>query len=162
MHEARPLHGYDGDEGDSASRKPFLRSVVDLTVSRASAFWSMFRFVKETYVWLAWIPLLFVAAGMAMNFLAVQMNHGIMPVVVLPSWGTIANNDKMHVVASANSRCLFLCDWIHLYATGDVASPGDWLIRVGNFSKWPLVWMWVGFSSGRSIWRKLIGSYAQA
>jgi hypothetical protein len=141
----------------------FPESAVHLAVSRprSSAFCSMFRFVKETHVWLVWIPLLLLGLGIGMNLLAVTLNHGIMP-VVLPPWGTIAGNDKLHVAAGANSRCLFLCDWIHVYAGADVASPGDWLIRVGNFLKWPVVWMWVGFCCGQSTCRKLIGSYANA
>jgi Family of unknown function (DUF5317) len=122
---------------------------------------AMFRLVKETYVWLVWIPLLLLGLGIGMNFLAVTMNHGIMPVVLPPS-GTIADKDQMHVAATANSRFLFLCDWIQLHATRDVASPGDCLITAGDFLKWPLVWMWVGFSWGQSTWRKLIGSYANA
>jgi hypothetical protein len=157
------LHGREGDDSNLAYVRPFPEAAVDLTLSPSAGptFWSTFRFVKETGVWIAWIPLLLVVFGVGMNFLAVRMNHGIMP-VVLPSWGRIGENDKMHVVASANSRCLFLCDWIHLHSGGDVASPGDWLIRAGNFLQWPLVWMWIGISWGRSTWRKLIGSYANA
>jgi uncharacterized protein DUF5317 len=160
---AQKLNRCKDDDGDSAHRKPFPESAVDLVVSRSRswAFWSMFRFVKATYVWLVWIPPLLLGLGIGMNFLAVTMNHGIMPVVLPPS-GTIADKDKMHVAATANSRFLFLCDWIQLHATRDVASPGDCLITAGDFLKWPLVWMWVGFSWGQSTWRKLIGSYATA
>jgi len=160
---AQKQKGYKEDDGNSAHRKPFPESDVDLAVSRPRswAFWSLFRFVKGTYVWLVWIPLLFLGLGIGMNFLAVTMNHGIMPVVLPPS-GTIADKDKMHVAATANSRFLFLCDWIQLHATRDVASPGDYLIAAGDFLKWPLVWMWVGFSSSQSTWRKLIRSSANA
>jgi len=156
-------HNYEDDDSGRAYLKPFRESAVHLAVSRPRicAFWSMFRFVKETYVWLVWIPLLLLGLGIGMNFLAVTMNHGIMPVVLPPS-GTIADKDKMHVAATANSRFLFLCDWIQLRATRDVASPGDYLITAGDFLKWPLVWIWVGFSWGQSTWRKLIGSYANA
>jgi Family of unknown function (DUF5317) len=141
----------------------FPESAVRLAVSRprSSAFCPMFRFVKETYVWLVWIPLLLLGLGIGMNLLAVKLNHGIMP-VVLPPWGTIADNDRIHVAATANSRFLFLCDWIQRHATRDVASPGDFLITAGDFLKWPLVWMWVGFCCSQCTWRKLIGSYANA
>ena len=147
----------------SAHREPFPASAMDLAVScsRSWFFGSPLRLVKETYVWVVWIPLLLLALGIGMNFLAVTMNHGIMP-VVLPSCGTIADKDKMHVAATANSRFLLLCDWIQLYATRNVASPGDFLIAAGNFLKWPLVWIWVGFSSGQSTWRNLIRSSANA
>lgn len=73
--------------------------------------WSVFRLIKETRVWLFWIPPLLLGLGIGMNFLAVTMNHGIMP-VVLPPWGTIAVTDKMHVAATANSRSSFF------YVTG--------------------------------------------
>lgn len=120
--------------------------------------WSVFRLIKETRVWLFWIPPLLLGLGIGMNFLAVTMNHGIMP-VVLPPWGTIAVTDKMHVAATANSRFLFLCDWIQLHGTARVASPGDFLITLGDFLKWPLVLIWVGFNWGQAKWRKLRGSY---
>lgn len=156
------LNSYKTDDGDSAHHGPFPESAVDLAISPSRwAFWSLFRFVKETYVWLVWIPLLLVGLGIVMNFLAVTMNHGIMP-VVLPSCGTIAEKDKMHVAATAHSRFLFLCDWIQLHARKNVASPGDFLITAGDFLKWPLVWMWVGLSSSQSAWRKLIRSSANA
>jgi Family of unknown function (DUF5317) len=119
------------------------------------------RFVAESYVWLVWIPLLLLATGIGMNLLAVTMNHGNMP-VVLPPTGVIAEKDSMHVAATANSRFLFLCDWIQLQTARHVASPGDFLITAGDSLKWPLVWMWVGFTLGHSTWRKLIGSYASA
>jgi hypothetical protein len=158
---AQNVNGYKGGDGESAHHKPFPDSAVDLPISHARswAFWSIFRFVKETYVWLVWIPLLLLGLGISMNFLAVTMNHGIMP-VVLPASGIIAHEDNMHVAATANSRFLFLCDWIQLHASRDVASPGDFLITTGGFLKWPFVWMWLGFSWGQSTWRKLIGSYA--
>jgi len=154
-------HGYEDDDEDCAYGKPFRESAVAVSRPRSWAFWPMSRFIKETYVWLVWIPLLLLGLGIGMNFLAVTMNHGIMP-VVLPPWGTIADKDKMHVAATTNSRFLFLCDWIQLYATGAVASPGDCLITVGHFLKWPLVWMWVGFNWGQFKWRKLSGSYGNA
>jgi hypothetical protein len=142
---------------------PFRTSAVDLAVSRSRSwfFWSLFRIIKETHVWLVWIPLLLLVLGIGMNFLAVTMNHGIMP-VVLPSFGIIADRDKIHVAATANSKFLLLCDWIQLYATRNVASPGDFLITAGNFLKWPVVWIWIGFSSSQSTWRKLIRSSATA
>lgn len=157
------LHGYEHDHRDCAYRKPFREPAVDLAVlrPRSSAFWSMFRFLKETYVWLVWIPLLLLGLGIGMNFLAVTMNDGIMP-VVLPPWGTLAAIDKMHVAATAHSRFLFLCDWIQLYTTSNVASPGDCLIKAGDFLKWPLVWMWVGFNCGQSRWRELSAFYGNA
>ena len=92
-----------------------------------------------------------------MNLLAVMMNHGTMP-VVLPHLGMIGGNDKMHVAATANSRFLILCDWIHLHATKRVVSPGDFLITAGDSLKWPLIWMWVGLSWGQATWRKLLAS----
>jgi Family of unknown function (DUF5317) len=136
---------------------------VDLPISRprSCAFRSMFRLVRETYVWLVWIPLLLLAVGIGMNRLAVAMNHGTMP-VVLASSGAIAHNDKMHLAATADSRLLFLCDWIQLHASRDVASPGDYLITAGDLLKWPVVWVWVGVSWGRSTWRNLIDSYEHA
>jgi hypothetical protein len=154
------LHAYEDDDADPAYRKPFRESAAHLAVSfpRSCAFWSMFRFIKETYVWLVWIPLILIGLGIGMNFLAVTMNHGVMP-VVLPPWGAIADKDKMHVAATAHSRFLFLCDWIQHYATGDVASPGDCLIRVGDFLKWPLVCMWVGFISRQVKGRANISFY---
>jgi Family of unknown function (DUF5317) len=157
------VSGYKGNDGDTAHREPFSESAVDLAVSqsRSWAFCSPLRLVKETYVWVLWIPLLLLVLGIGMNFLALTMNHGIMP-VVLPSCGTIAEKDKLHVAATAHSRILFLCDWIQLHAARNVASPGDFLITVGNFLKWPLVWMWVGLSSSQSTWRKLIRSSANA
>src|SRR5579884_2105116 len=106
---------------------------------------SMVQLVKETYAWLVWIPLLLLALGIGMNSLAVTMNHGIMP-VVLPASGTIAHEDKIHLAATTNSRFLFLCDWIQLHTCRGVASPGDCLIAAGELLKWPVVWMWVGFS----------------
>ena len=154
---AQKLNGYiDYGEGATAHREHFTQAGVELTVSRSRsrAFWAL-RFVKESYVWLVWIPLLLLGLGIGMNLLAVTVNHGIMPVVLPPS-GIIADKDKMHVAATANSRFLFLCDWIQLHATKHVASPGDFLITAGDFLKWPLVWMWVGFSWGQSTWRKLI------
>ena len=154
---AQKLSGYmDYGEGATAHRKHFTQAGVELTVSRSRswAFWAL-RFVKESYVWLVWIPLLLLGVGIGMNLLAVTVNHGIMPVVLPPS-GIIADKDKMHVAATANSRFLFLCDWIQLHATKHVASPGDFLITAGDFLKWPLVWMWVGFSWGQSTWRKPI------
>ena len=158
---AQRLNGYKAENGNPTHRKIFPESVLALTVlrSRSWGFWSIFQFIKKTYVWLVWIPLVLLGLGIAMNFLAVTMNHGIMP-VVLPPAGIIDDNDKMHVAATANSRFLFLCDWIQLHATKRVVSPGDFLIIAGDFLKWPLVWMWAGFSWGQSTWRKLIGSYA--
>jgi hypothetical protein len=136
---------------------------VDLPISRPRicTFWSMFRFVRETYAWLVWIPLLLLAVGIGMNRLAVAMNHGTMP-VVLPRSGAIAHKDTMHLAATADSRFLFLCDWIQLHASKDVASPGDCLITAGDLLKWPIVWVWLGVSWGRSTWRKLIDSYENA
>jgi Family of unknown function (DUF5317) len=158
---AQKLSRCTGGDRDSADRKPLPYLVVDLPTStpRRWDFWSIFRFVKDTYVWLVWIPLLLLALGIGMNFLAVTMNHGIMPVVLPPS-SLIAHKDNMHVAATANSRFLFLCDWIQLHASSDVASPGDFLINAGGFLKWPFVWIWLGFSSGRSTWTKLIASYS--
>ena len=156
---AQTLNAYQAENENPTARKLFPESVVPLRVSnsRSLVFLSMFRFIKKTYVWLVWIPLLLLTLGIAMNFMAVTMNHGIMP-VVLPPAGIIGDNDKMHVAATANSRFLFLCDWIHLHATKRVVSPGDFLI----FLKWPLVWIWAGFSWSQSTCRKLIGSYANA
>jgi len=160
--ETQKPNGYKADDRDSTHREPFPESAVDLAVSRSGwAFCSMFRFVKETHVWLVWVPLLLLVVGIGMNFLAVTLNHGIMP-VVLPQLGTIADKDKMHLAATADSRFLFLCDWIQLRAAGKVASPGDYLITAGDFLKWPLVWMWIGFSSSQSTWWKLIRSSAKA
>jgi hypothetical protein len=141
----------------------FHDPAVDLPTSRprSRSFWSLFRFVKESYVWLVWIPLLLLVLGISMNFLAVTMNHGVMPVVLPPS-GAIAHKDKMHLAATANSRFLFLCDWIQLHTSRGVASPGDCLIAAGDLLKWPVVWMWVGVSWGRSTCRKLFASYASA
>jgi hypothetical protein len=160
---AQKPKGCKHDNADTGHREPFSESAVDLAVSqsRSWAFCSPLRLVKETYVWVLWIPLLLLVLGIGMNFLALTMNHGIMP-VVLPSCGTIAEKDKMHVAATAHSRILFLCDWIQLHAARNVASPGDFLITIGNFLKWPLVWMWVGLSSSQSTWRKLIRSSANA
>jgi hypothetical protein len=149
--------------GNATHRKLFSEPVVALKVlaSGSLGFWLLFRFIKKTHVWLVWIPLLLLGVGIAMNTLAVTMNHGIMP-VVLPPAGLIAENDNMHVAATANSRFLVFCDWIQLHATKRVVSPGDFLITAGDFLKWPLVWLWAGFSWGQSTWRKLIGSYADA
>jgi Family of unknown function (DUF5317) len=159
---AQKPNGCKHEDADTSHDEPFPESAVDLAAnSRTWAFWSLLRLVKETHVWLVWIPLLLLILGIGMNFLAVTMNHGIMP-VVLPSCGTIAEKDRMHVAATANSRLLLLCDWIQLHATGNVASPGDYLITAGNFLKWPLVWMWVGFSSSQFTWRKLVRSSANA
>ena len=158
---AEKLSRCTGGHRESADRTPFPYLVVDLPISSARRwnFWSVFRFVKDTYVWLVWIPLLLLALGIGMNFLAVTMNHGIMPVVLPPS-SLIAHKDHIHVAATANSRFLFLCDWIQLHASRNVASPGDFLISAGGFLKWPFVWIWLGLSWGQSMWRKLIGSYA--
>ena len=123
-------------------------------LSRTRAFWPLLRFVKETHVWLVWVPLLVIGLGIGMNFLAVKMNHGTMPVVVPPS--EMITKDKMHVAATANSRVLLLCDWIQLYAIGALASPGDFLISAGEFLKWPLVWMWIGLNGARLRCRWLI------
>jgi len=160
---AQKLNRYKQQDGGSASRNFFPDSAVDSAVShpRSWAFWPLFRFIKETYVWLVWIPLLLLVLGIGLNFLAVTMNHGIMP-VVLPASGAIADRDKIHVAATANSRVLFLCDWIQLHATRHVASPGDFLITAGDFLKWPLVWLWVGFSWRKTTWAKLIRTYANA
>lgn len=143
------------DGSDCSYEKTFCESAVHLGASRprTQVLWPMFRFIKETHVWLVWIPLLVIGLGIGMNLLAVTMNHGTMPVVVPPS-GTITK-DKMHVAATANSRVLLLCDWIQLYAIGAMASPGDFLIRAGDFLKWPLVWMWVGLNGARFRCRKL-------
>lgn len=155
---AQTLNCYKPDNVDSAHRKLFRKSVLALTVSRSRswALWAL-RFAKESYVWLVWIPLLLLGLGIGMNLLAVAMNHGTMP-VVLPHLGMIGGNDKMHVAATANSRFLFLCDWIQLHATKRVVSPGDFLITAGDSLKWPLVWMWVGLSWGQATWRKLLVS----
>lgn len=145
------LHGNEYGSCLSAEDKDGVHhceSAVHVATSRSRSrgFWSILRFIKETYVWLVWIPFLLIGLGIGMNLLAVTMNHGIMP-VVLPGWGTIAGDDKMHVAATANSRALFLCDWIHVYAAADVASPGDYLIRAGEFLRWPLVWIWAGLNA---------------
>jgi len=160
---AQKLNGCEHDNADTAHREPFPESAVDLAVSHSRSWFlgSPLRLVKETYVWVVWIPLLLLVLGIGMNLLAVTMNHGIMP-VVLPSCGIIADKDKMHVAATATSRFLLLCDWIQLHAPRKVASPGDYLITAGDSLKWPLVWIWVGFSSGQSTWRNLIRSSANA
>ena len=130
------------------------------TVSRSRGWtlWAL-RFAKESYAWLLWIPFLLLGLGIVMNFVAVTMNHGAMPVVLPPS-GIIAEKDKMHVAATVNSRFLFLCDWIQLHGTKRVFSPGDFLITAGDSLKWPVVWVWAGFTWGLSTLRKHIGSYA--
>jgi Family of unknown function (DUF5317) len=160
---AQKLNTNKHDAEDDAHRKPLPEASVESPVSRSRSLFPLapLRFVKETHVWLVWIPLLLLALGIGMNFLAVTTNHGIMPVVLPPST-TIANEDKMHLAATADSRFLFLCDWIHLHATGKVASPGDYLITAGDLLKWPLVWIWVGFSASQSTLKKLIRSPANA
>jgi Family of unknown function (DUF5317) len=146
-----------------AKTTEFHDPAVGLAVShsRSWTYWSVFGFAKETYVWLVWIPLVLLVLGIGMNRLAVTMNHGFMP-VVLPRSGAIAHKDKLHLAATADSRFLFLCDWIQLHATRNVASPGDYLITAGDLLKWPIVWVWVGVTWGRSTWRKLVDSCANA
>jgi Family of unknown function (DUF5317) len=140
--------------GDVYRSKP----AIPLRRSRSHThdFSSVFGFIKESYVWLVWIPLVFIALGIGMNFLAVTMNHGVMPVVLTGS-GTLADQDKVHAAATANSRFLFLCDWIQLYAGTDVASPGDYLITAGEFLRWPVIWIWVGLTGAQLNWRKSSG-----
>lgn len=96
--------------------------------------------------WLILLPFALYYLGATLNILAVTANYGVMPFVLPASWepmspGTIA--DPRHIVWHSGVHLSLLCDWIQWYR-GNVCSPGDLLLWLGDWLQPYGLGAWVG------------------
>jgi hypothetical protein len=100
----------------------------------------MLSFIKRTYLWVLFLPLLIQFLGIASNQLVLIANHDTFPVLVSLAHAKWLTGDPIHVAMTDQTHLNFLADIFDFHEI--IESIGDLLFQLGewlqNFSS--VIW----------------------
>lgn len=99
--------------------------------------------MKIPYWQLIILPGLLFCVGFILNSIAVAANQGQMA-VLMPGGCYVKDfvGDPNHVCMTHASHFKFLSDWVLIPSLG-IASPGDFLIWLGEYTYLPGLYIWI-------------------
>lgn len=104
--------------------------------------------LKRIFTFLGWplllVPQLIFWTGALLNQIAIAANHGLMPVYMPACEYGVESGiiDARHICMTSAMHFKFLSDWINV---GDILSPGDVLLGMGDMLIIPAFWMWIAY-----------------
>lgn len=105
------------------------------------------------FLWMLVLPTVLYYGGYFMNAIVMAFNNGQMPVLVPGGCHSgLVFVTGVHKCMTETTRLNFLADWI--VTNNGIASPGDFLLWVGDWLMMPMIFAWVALLIQGNRWSR--------